>query len=61
MRNLYRRVAALETRQRLNSPQRIIVHYEGEPEPEGIDDNTLLIRVTYVQAPLPYAKAANTP
>ena len=59
MKALSRRVAALETRRRFRSPQRIVVHYEGQPEPEGIDENTLLIRVVYEDAPLPYAPVEN--
>ena len=55
MRNLYRRVAALEARHKPSFPQRIVVHYEGEPEPKDIDDNTLVVHVEYVTVPLPYA------
>jgi len=52
MRNLCRRVSALEARRALTFPQRVVVRYEGEePEqPEGdIDENTLVVVVKYVE------------
>jgi hypothetical protein len=58
MTNLRRRVLALEERRSLTFPQRVVVRYGGEePEqPEGeIDENTLVVHVEYVDAPLPSA------
>jgi hypothetical protein len=55
MTNLRRRVLALEGRRALTFPQRIVVQYEGEEpyQPQGeIDENTLLVVVEYVEAPL---------
>jgi len=62
MRNLCRRVSALEERRKLSFPQRVVVRYEGqEPdEPEGeFDENTLLVIVEYAKAPLPDAATEN--
>lgn len=56
MRNLCRRVSALEGRRAPRFPQRVVVRYEGqEPDPSEaeIDENTLLVLVEYVDAPLP--------
>jgi hypothetical protein len=59
MRNLFRRVSALEARKRLNFPQRMIVRYQNERDPrpeipeDECDENTLLVIVEYAKAPLP--------
>ena len=64
MTNLRRRVLALEGRKALNFPQRIVVRYPGEEpyQPQGdIDENTLLVIVKYVEAPLRDAKGTPRP
>ena len=65
MKDLFRRVSALEARKRLNSPQRVIVRYqnEGDPRPEipedETDENTLLVIIQYAKAPSPDGATEN--
>jgi len=57
-----RRIAKLEDHFALSFPQRVVVLYEGkelEQSDNHIGENTLVVRVEYVEAPLPDVDTEN--